>query len=99
MSKARVKTAAVKPAGVIAALADTPNAASLAGGEGAALVADAAPQPVTDTSPYIVGDCPMRHDGELYAPGDWIYLTSKQALHSARRVSLPVADFPQLNLE
>lgn len=86
MSKARVKPVAVKAAGTVAALAETPNATAPA-------------VPDTDTTTYIVGDCPMLHDGEVYAPGDEIELTPKQALRSARRVSLPVAAFPQLNLE
>lgn len=61
----------------------------------------AAPQPQSDTATatYIVGDCPMLHDGEVYMPGDEIELTPEQARRSARRVSLPVGAFPSLNLE
>ncbi|MEO8118920.1 MAG: hypothetical protein ABI606_06320 [Rhodoferax sp.] len=99
MSKARVKPAAATPVGVMGGLAVTSNATAPAVGDGAPPIAGASPQPVPDTAPYIVGDCPMLHDDEIYMPGDWIYLTPKQALRSARRVSLAVADFPKLNLE
>lgn len=70
-----------------------PGAATPAG-----VIGEQAVTPKT-AAPYIVGDCPMLHDGEVYMPGDAIYLTPEQARRSARRVSLLVAAFPTLNLE
>lgn len=77
----------------------TPSAASDSGAGAKGAPVKSVPQPMPAADPYIVGDCPMRHDGELYLPGDQIWLTPEQALRSARRVSAPAADFPQLNQE
>lgn len=48
---------------------------------------------------YIVGDCPMLHDGVSYMPGNQIELTPEQARRSARHVTLMSADFQKNNLE
>lgn len=63
----------------------------------------AAPRPVTPaaqrkadeagtgaTAAYLVGDCPIQHDGVLYQPGHEIDLTAEQAARLRRHVT-PIA--------
>lgn len=40
-----------------------------------------------DTADYIVGDCPIQHDGVLYLPGHEIALTAPQAERLGERVT------------
>lgn len=94
-----VKPVAATPAGAAGEQALTPSVTAPTVVDGASPTADAPPQPEPATTTYIVGDCPMLHDGDFYAPGEEIELTPKQARRSDRRVSLAVANFPKLNLE
>lgn len=41
--------------------------------------ADRAAAPEVPTSTYVVGHCPISHDGDAYAPGSRIELTQAQA--------------------
>jgi hypothetical protein len=70
----------------------------------AKVAARAAPKPVTaaaqkvaeavapETAAYIVGDCPVQHDGAPYLSGDVIALTAAQAARLGRRVTPAAAD-------
>lgn len=42
---------------------------------------------VAETSAYLVGDCPIQHDGVLYQPGHEIALTADQAARLRRHVT------------
>lgn len=42
---------------------------------------------VAETGAYIVGDCPIQHDGVLYQPGHEIALTTEQATRLRRHVT------------
>ena len=60
--------------------------------------AAAQPKPKVDapTATYVVGACPVHHDGELYVPGDELELTEPQALRLGALVAPAATPLPTL---
>jgi hypothetical protein len=56
----------------------------------AAVVASPAPAPAT--AAYLVGDCPLAHDGAVFSPGAEVDLTDDQAARLGKLVlAVPLA--------
>mgnify|MGYP001397339371 FL=1 len=80
MSKPAARAPAAKAAPKTAPKAVTPAAQRKAG--------EAAAEPA---SAYLVGDCPIQHDGVLYQPGHAIALTEAQADRLGNKVAAVAA--------
>ena len=48
------------------------------------------------TALYVVGACPVNHDGELFSPGEEVELTESQALRLGSKVTPVATPLPKI---